>query len=158
MARVPSDSKLKSSVVFKNRFIALVAEQDCTIYEFAKNAGVSKSVVTRAAIYGIIPSVKLLIKIANALNTSLTYLLGMTEIKLFEAAPAPSDFHARLNALRCEREVKVSEIGAKMPFSTNLFYEWERVGTIPSLEYLIAIAKYFEVSIDYLLGRTDDRA
>ena len=42
-----------------------------------------------------------------------------------------------------------------MPFDTNLFYDWQRVKTIPSLEYLIAIARHFNVSIDYLLGRTD---
>ena len=33
----------------------------------------------------------------------------------------------------------------------------QRAKTLPSLEYLEAIADYFNVSIDYLLGRTDER-
>jgi bacteriophage CI repressor helix-turn-helix domain len=49
------------------------------------------------------------------------------------------------------------QIAYKMPFPENFFYEWKRRGTIPSLENLIAIAQYFDVSIDYLLGRTDDK-
>ena len=44
-----------------------------------------------------------------------------------------------------------------MPFTKNFFYEWQRAKTLPSLEYLEAIADYFKVSIDYLLGRTDER-
>ena len=35
--------------------------------------------------------------------------------------------------------------------------EWEKKGTIPSLDYLKCLADYFNVSPDYLLGRTDDR-
>lgn len=31
----------------------------------------------------------------------------------------------------------------------------KRNGTIPSLDYLKCLAEYFNVSIDYLLGRTD---
>ena len=44
-----------------------------------------------------------------------------------------------------------------MPFPNSYFYDWQREKTLPSLEYLRAIAEYFKVSIDYLLGRTDER-
>lgn len=44
-----------------------------------------------------------------------------------------------------------------MPFQKNSFYEWLRTGSLPTLEYLEAIAEYFNVSLDYLLGRTDYR-
>jgi transcriptional regulator with XRE-family HTH domain len=44
-----------------------------------------------------------------------------------------------------------------MPFAYNSIYEWKRTGCLPSLEYLNALADYFKVPIDYLLGRTDDR-
>ena len=155
MPRVTSDSQMKSSELFKKRFNSLVAELDCSIYEFAEKAKVSRGVVTRAAIYGIIPSVRLLIKICDYLKVSLEYILGLTDTKYFEAAQEPSTFHARIEELRRENKTTYSKIGTQMPFDTNLFYDWQRVKTIPSLEYLIAIARHFNVSIDYLLGRTD---
>ena len=44
-----------------------------------------------------------------------------------------------------------------MPFANNSFSEWFAKGTLPSLDYLKALAEYFNVSADYLLGRTDDK-
>lgn len=54
-----------------------------------------------------------------------------------------------------ENNLKYSQVARQMPFSANFFYEWERLGTLPSLEYLYALAEYFKVTPDYLLGRTD---
>ena len=85
------------------------------------------------------------------------YLLGLTNETIFSPSFLKVPFHIRINELRLERGVKFSQIGKQMPFSTNLFYDWQREHTLPSLEYLLAIANYFEVSIDYLLGRTDDK-
>lgn len=39
-------------------------------------------------------------------------------------------------------------------FPYSYFYDWLRTGTLPSLEYLEALAEYFNVSTDYFLGRT----
>lgn len=157
MPRVTSDSQMKSSELFRKRINELIANQDCSIYEFAERANVGKGVITRAAIHGIIPSVRLLIKIADALNISLEYMIGLTDTMAFDLSQNQSAFHQRIQELCQEKGVKYSQIGTQMPFSTNLFYDWQREKTLPSLEYLIAIAKYFKVTIDYLLGRTDDR-
>ena len=157
MSRVPSDSHLKSSDLFKKRLNEIIADSDCSIYEFAKNAEVSKGVITRAAIYGIIPSVRPFIKIADAAAVSLEFLLGISDERNFTFSLQKATFHTRLKDLCLEKQVKFSKIGKHMPFSTNLFYDWQREKTLPSLEYLIAIANYFEVSVDYLLGRPDDR-
>ena len=40
--------------------------------------------------------------------------------------------------------------------SKNSFIKWGKRGSIPSSETLLKIAKYFDVSTDYLLGNTDD--
>ncbi len=155
MSRVPSSSQMKSSDEFKKRFNAIIAEQDCSIYEFAEKAGVSRGVVTRAAIYGIIPSVKILIRICNYLKVSFDYIACMSDDKAFEPSQEQTTFHERI-ILLCERKkLNFSQVALHMPFDKNLFYDWQRVKTLPSLEYLCAIAKYFDVSLDYLLGRSD---
>lgn len=98
-----------------------------------------------------------LIKIADCFDLSLLYLLAETDENDFIKSDRPSDFQTRLHELMAEKQVKYSQIARCMPFTVNFLYEWERVGTIPSLEYLCALAEYFGVTPDYLLGRTDYR-
>ena len=37
----------------------------------------------------------------------------------------------------------------------GLISKWRTGGSVPSAENLIKLADYFDVSVDYLLGRTD---
>ena len=57
--------------------------------------------------------------------------------------------------MRNEKGVNDSQVANRMPFTRNYISEWKRNKTLPSLDYLIALAEYFNVSIDFLLGRTD---
>jgi len=43
-----------------------------------------------------------------------------------------------------------------LELSKNSFVAWSKRGTVPSGETLDKLANYFGVTIDYLLGRTDD--
>ncbi|MFQ7078438.1 MAG: helix-turn-helix domain-containing protein [Christensenellaceae bacterium] len=58
--------------------------------DFAKLVGVSKDVISRAVLYGIIPSVRSLIKIADFLNISLEFLLAETDNPYFYKAEQPT--------------------------------------------------------------------
>lgn len=157
MARLPEECVMRTSNIFQKRLIDLIDDQDLSKLEFAKFAGVNKEVISRATIYGIIPSVRSLVKIADALNISIPYLLGETNDKTFYRADSPTSFHERLGELKCEKGCRYSHIAARMHFQENSFYEWKRKGLLPSLDYLKELAEFFDVSIDYLLGRTDER-
>ena len=157
MPKIPTDTEKRISPGFQVRLAELIDELDCTKYEFAQKVHVSETVLTRAVIYGIIPSLKILVRIADFLHISLPYLLGESDDAAFYPAEPQVGFHARLDVLAKEKNVKYLQIAHKMPFSKNYFYEWQRVKTLPSLDYLRALAGYFDVSVDYLLGRTDYR-
>ncbi len=156
MANTP-ESTNNISNKFQIRIKQVIDDQDCDRKDFPNFVGVSKDVIIRATKYGIIPSLKSLIKIADKVNVSLPYLLGETDTNEFYLSEHPTTFHARLEQLANERGEKYSSISNKMPFAYNSIYEWIRTGCLPSLEYLKPLAEYFNVSIDYLLGRTDDR-
>lgn len=156
MARNP-EGNIKISERFKKRIIQIIDDQDCAKKDFPKFVGVSKDVIIRATNYGIVPSLKSLIKIANKVSVSIPYLLGESDNNQFYLSEHPATFHIRLEQLATENNVKYSAISNKMPFAYNSIYEWNRTKCLPSLEYIKPIADYFEVSIDYLLGRTDDR-
>ena len=157
MPKIPTETEKRISPEFQARLAELIDELDVTKIEFAKKVHVSEAVITRAVIYGIVPSLKILVRIADCLNVSLPYLLGESDDAAFYPAEPQAGFHARLDGLAKESNVKYSQIAHKMPFSKNFFYEWQRVKTLPSLDYLRALADYFGVSVDYLLGRTDYR-
>lgn len=157
MSKIPADTQKRISPEFQKRLLELLDDKECTKREFAHFAGISKDIVARITIYGIIPSLRTLIKLADYFDVSLLYLLAESDDTYFYKSENPKTFQERLQSLIEESHTKYSQIAHKMPFPLNFFYEWERRGTIPSLEYLQALAEYFKVSPDYLLGRTDDR-
>lgn len=155
MARKPDETKYRTSVQFQERVKTLIEEQDLNKNDFAKAAGVNKEIITRATVYGIIPSVKSLIKLADYLELPLSYLLGESDEKDFYPTKQPTTFYERLKELTEEEGIKYSTLSNTMTFAKNSIYEWIRTNSLPSLDYLKELASHFEVSIDYLLGRTD---
>lgn len=158
MPRVPANTEYRGSAAFRKRILAIMEDSDCfSNRAFAERTGVSLPVIARAALFGIVPTTRALVKIADALELSFSYLLGSTEKNEFIPSAAPSSFAARLEELRKERKITYGAIAQSMPFPRTYFYEWRKDNTLPSPEYLLAIASYFAVSPDYLLGRTDYR-
>lgn len=62
----------------------------------------------------------------------------------------------RLKLLRKDRGVTQKEIASSVGVSEVSYQRFEYGTVRPSLETLIALADYFEVSLDYLVGRSDD--
>ena len=66
------------------------------------------------------------------------------------------DFSQRLSSLLIERQITAYRLSKDTGISDSMIARWKSGERSPSLENLLAIADYFDVSIDYLLGRTDD--
>ena len=157
MPRTPDESKYRISARFQDRLKFLIDEQDLTKKDFAVAAGVNKEIIIRATVYGIVPSVKSLIKLANYLQCPIFYLLGESDDNDFIPSTEDKTFFDRLQALTTEKGIKYSALSHSMSFASNSVYEWIRKNSLPSLEYLIELAEFFSVKVDYLLGRTDYR-
>jgi transcriptional regulator with XRE-family HTH domain len=67
-------------------------------------------------------------------------------------------FASRLKAIRQKERLTQEEFGARMDVSQQRIAEWEKGGFLPRVDTLVAIAQTFGVSVDYLLGVTDDIA
>lgn len=66
-------------------------------------------------------------------------------------------FSERLKQLRLSKNLKQSDMAILFNLSTRGYQKWEAKNPIfPSAENLIILADYFNVSIDYLVGRTDN--
>ena len=66
------------------------------------------------------------------------------------------NFGEKLKELRFEKNIGQVELANKLSVSKAIISLWENNLREPKLTNLIAIAKFFEVSIDYLAGLTDD--
>ena len=62
----------------------------------------------------------------------------------------------RLFELRQERGLTQREAAKALFISQGTYNNWENSKTQPSIEQLVSIADYFDVSVDYLLYRSDD--
>ena len=58
----------------------------------------------------------------------------------------------RLNELRKSKQISQKELANILGTTNSSIYDWECGRAQPDLKTLINIAKYFEVTTDYLLG------
>lgn len=62
----------------------------------------------------------------------------------------------RLYELRTEKELSQSKIGELFNVCQSTVNNWEHSKTEPSIAQIIGMAELFGVSVDYLLGNSDD--
>lgn len=66
-----------------------------------------------------------------------------------------STFAKRLKELRVENNYTQADVAGKIGVRQQSYARYESGSGEPNLETLIAIAKIFNVSVDYLLGITE---
>ncbi len=58
----------------------------------------------------------------------------------------------RIREIRTENKLSQTQFGEKLNVSQDTVSLWEKGKSVPTAEYLIAIARMFGVSTDYILG------
>ncbi|PWM70267.1 MAG: hypothetical protein DBX59_11435 [Bacillota bacterium] len=144
------------STDFQNRIIDLVAEADKKKSDLPKTIGIDYRSFSNAYNYGIIPKPRILIKIADYFNVSLKYLLGKTNDDYFIKSEIPVDFKTRFLELCQERGVSHYSVSKDCHFDRSYITKWLNYGLFPSLELLELMADYFNVSLDFITGRSKD--
>ena len=61
----------------------------------------------------------------------------------------------KLYELREGKKLSQRTMAEKLSISQSTYHNWENSITQPSIEQLIDIAKFFGVSVDYLIGNSD---
>lgn len=67
------------------------------------------------------------------------------------------NFNERLKQLRKEQKITQSDVAAALGVTIRQYQRWESGEQTTVLENLIALADFFDVSLDYLCGRSDMR-
>ena len=69
-----------------------------------------------------------------------------------------ADFSQRMKELRRERQLKQQQMADQFSVKLRTYQGYEYGESYPEVAKLVAIADFFDVSLDYLVGRSDDRA
>lgn len=64
-------------------------------------------------------------------------------------------FCERLKELRTEKELTTVQLAKELNVSDSTITRWENNLRVPSIDNLYNIAKFFDVSADYLIGLKD---
>lgn len=65
-------------------------------------------------------------------------------------------FSERLSAIRIAKKIAATDVAKKLGISKAAISQFETGKNAPSAAILIALADFYDVSIDYLVGRSDD--
>lgn len=63
-----------------------------------------------------------------------------------------STFQERIKNLRNEKKLTMDELARELGVTKSRVNMWENAGSVPREDVLIKISKFFDVSVDYLLG------
>jgi len=69
-----------------------------------------------------------------------------------------NNFSYRVKKLREEKEITGTQLSAMFNQTKSAVSSWERRGRQPSHEVLIKLANYFGVTVDYLIGKSNNRS
>ena len=67
-------------------------------------------------------------------------------------------FAQRIKQLRKEKNLKQQQLADQFSVKLRTYQGYEYGESYPEVAKLVAIADFFDVSLDYLVGRSDDRA
>ena len=67
-----------------------------------------------------------------------------------------SKFSSRLQELRLEQGLSCLQLSKKIGTTDATIGRWEQGKQSPNIKYLELLAKFFDVSADYLIGLKDD--
>lgn len=139
--------KIESQSIFSIRLKELRISKGFTQSELGKKVGVSQNTFTNWENGSREPNFKTLRKLANVLETTIDYLLGEEEMTVQLV------FASRLKVLRVSNGYSQTQIAQSLGTVQGVVSKYECGIREPDLKMLVKIADFYNVSLDYLLGR-----
>lgn len=144
-------TKKKKEIPSVNRLEQLRVENGYSIKDISEKFNVQETAVIRWE-KGMQLSVERLVEFCKLYKTTCSYILNLTNIKGMNTKEC---IDLKLHELRKERGLSRPNLAEQTNFHTNSILFWEQDKTAIRIKAVLALAEFFEVSIDYFLGLTD---
>lgn len=117
-------------------------EKGLTQVALSKILNKSESIIQKYESGKVVPSIDILNEISDVLGIHISKLIGNIT------------FGSRLKELREKKQLTESDLAKNLDISTNDISDYEK-GKEPDINTLNKIASFFDVTIDYLVGKSD---
>ena len=141
--------------IFQERLQDLLEEHNLNRLQLSKIIGISSTTINGYFNNNYYPHINIAIKMAKYFDCSLDYLFGKTDNKHYHNKNNNSFIENFDNLLKINN-LPIAKALREMKMSEYNYYRWKN-GKFPKTNNLLDIAKYFDVSIDYLVGKIKDK-
>lgn len=137
---------------FSERLRELMQDEEINPPALAKKLNTHRTNITRYLRGDRLPQLTTFLLFLDYFSCSADFLLGLTdrEEKNFKERPP---FSERFSYLIKEKEISMYRLTREIKISEALLYQWRDGKQLPSIENLVKLAKYFDCTVDFLLGR-----
>ena len=136
---------------FQERLQDLLIENDLSRLQLSKKISISFETLNGYFNKNFYPELSVAIKLTEYFGCSLDYLFGLSD-EFKNNDKNGLSFQDTLKNLLKENKLSPEKLMNALNMSEANYYRWQRGKTKPALNSLIEIAKYFGVSLDYLIG------
>lgn len=151
--RTGFDSKLKKTL--SQNIVKYRNKKGITQRQLAKKSNISIIALNKYENGMVIPNLEATIKIADALNVSIDELTDR-KIEKESNSNIYCKLSERIKSLRIEKGLNQKELAELLDTNSANVRIWEEA-FINVTDSLIKIAEFYNVSFDYLFGKTDER-
>ena len=137
----------------QERLLEFVRDEELSQTDFANLTGIFQSNISGYLNLGAEPKYENFIKMIDVMNCSADYALGLIDIDTDDNFLEPLPFGERLREILKQKGISGERLKRELPVSSSLIYRWQIGKSLPYPTTLIRLAKYLDVSVDYLLGR-----
>ena len=141
---------------FTDRLLEQMTLNELEAKDLARETKISHSIVCnlRKGRYAK-PSTEVLFTLIEYFNCSAVYMLGLLDFPPdnMKYYPPLHNYNTRIRALLKEKSITQERFEKEMKISSFLVYKWLYTDTLPTVDYLIKLAEYFEMSVDVFIQR-----
>lgn len=139
--------------LYAERLNELFFDNQTNVIEVENHTNIPKSTLYRYLKAETIPSVDMLIKLADHFRCSIDYLIGLDNDSYYTASYNCAPFSERFRFLLNKFQVSKYKLNKELGLPDTSLYNWQNGKREPSIESIIKLAEYFNCSVDYIVGR-----
>lgn len=139
---------------FHERLAGLIIESETSMQELSEKYGFSLSALYKWLRGVCYPSFDNLVLLADNFGCSADYLLGLKDDEVeYTANEQRQPFDVLFPDLLKEKNVSEYRLVKQTGLARSKVDEWRKAASLPSVESLVLVAKFFDVTVDRLVGR-----
>lgn len=139
---------------FSEQLSELMAEDNYNQTTLAAAMNTSRSKITLYLGAKRLPAFSSFVEIITFFNCSANFILGFSDYPARQATYKPvQPFSVMIRKILEEKEISQYSFINDTGISWSIFHGWLTEKTQPSVDNLVKVARYFDCSVDYLLGR-----